>query len=89
MKAKHIKDHLYHDVYGYRGHEIWVTAERDKLRKGKKRFYYYIDGNEVIGKKQLLPWFPRFQTMDEAIAHGEKRIENMNLESALLKKLGV
>lgn len=87
MEAVHLKNHLYDDVYSYRGHEIWVSSEPNNLKEGKKRFYYYVDGNQAVTKKQLLPWYPKFQTMEEAIKHGQKRIENMNLESVLLKKL--
>ena len=87
MKAIHLKDHLHDNVYGYNNHEIWICKEAAKLQKGGILFFYYIDGNEAVTNKILLPWYPRLQTKLEAISHGEKRIENMNLESALIKKL--
>ena len=88
-KAIHLKDHLYDDVYSYHGHEIWICSETSTIEPYRKLFFYYIDGNEAVTKKQLLPWYPRFKTMNDAINHGQKRIENINLESALIKKLAL
>ncbi len=87
MRAKLIKDHLYTDVYGYRGREIWISSEANTIRKPEKLFFYYIDGNCAVTDKILLPWYPRFQTRLEAIEHAEKRINNIQLETELLKKL--
>ena len=86
MKAKLIKDHVYDNVYGYNSHEIWICSEVNSHQKSENLFFYYIDGNTAVTKKQLLPWYPRFKTIEEAINHGQKRIDNIQLETKLLNQ---
>ena len=82
IKAVLNKDHLYKEVYDYKGHEIWLI-ERNEMGKGK--YSYYIDGNTLVSKGDMLPWFPRLQTKEEAIKHGEKRIDNLSIEQGFLR----
>ncbi|MGR3179950.1 MAG: hypothetical protein ACUZ8E_18060 [Candidatus Anammoxibacter sp.] len=78
--------HLYRDVYYYNSHEIWLCRNIKEENYGND-WFYYIDGNTLINRMLLRSYCPKFKTAEDAILHGEKRIDNITLEMKLVQAL--